>query len=139
MSTSSNATAHIDGGLDCTTIRVGILDTGPLPTPVATFLVTSGLQNHPIWALDRLAAVVYCYCQAIKSLPNCLQIIEINLTANLVSGPQAACIVANSITWHTSKAVRDLAEPAIARMIGDHARWETRWPSSEPLIFPVER
>ena len=139
MSTSSNATAHIDGGLDCSTIRVGILDTGQLPTPVVNFLVASGLQRHPVWALDRLAAVVYCYCQAIKSLPNCDPHIEINLTANLVSGPQAACIVANSITWHTSKAVRNLAEPMIARMIGDHAHWETRWPSSEPLTFPVER
>ena len=130
------ASARLDGVLDCETLKVGILKTPPQLTPVATFYVIAGLQRHPVWALDRLAAVVYCYCLAAR---NYCQTIEINLTANLVSGPQAACIVANSITWHTSKAVRDLAEPAIARMIGDHARWETRWPSSEPLTFPVER
>jgi hypothetical protein len=47
MSTSSNATAHIDGGLDCSTIRVGVLDTGPMPTPVVNFLVASGLLLLP--------------------------------------------------------------------------------------------
>jgi len=134
-----NAVAHIDGSVDCTLLRVGVLNIVSA-TPVASFLVRSGVQQHPVWALERLAVVVYCYCQAVKAetLATELPVIEVSVQASLVSGRKLAALVAFDIHWHTSRAIRDRAEPMIARMTGDHARWKDRWPT-EPIEFPVKR
>ena len=137
-SSSTNATAHLDGRLVCSTLRVGVLDAGT-PTPVVTFLVIAGMQQHPVWALERLAAVIYCYCQAVRQTTpaDMPPEVEVSLSANIISGPKLAALVAHDVRWHTSKAVRDLAEPMIARLTGDHSHWKDRWPS-EALEFPVQ-
>jgi hypothetical protein len=134
------ASARIDGVLDCKTMKIGILKTLPQATPVVAFHVLAGLQRHPVWALDRLAAVVYCYCLAVRKHAESSgggQLIELNLCANLVSGSEAVCIIASSINWHTSKEIRDQAEGMIARMTGTGVRWAKQWPFRDTLQMPV--
>jgi hypothetical protein len=108
------ASARIDGVLDCKTMKIGILKTPTQSTPVVTFQVLAGLQRHPVWALDRLAAVVYCYCLA-------------------------ACIIASSIQWHTSKEIRGQAEAMIAAMTCSSPRWTDRWPFKDAMQMPIIR
>ena len=54
------------------------------------------------------------------------------------TGNYEAALVAFDIHWHTSRAIRDIAEPMIARMTGDQARLKAHWPT-EPIEFPVKR
>jgi len=51
-------------------MKIGILKTPPQSTPVVAFQVLAGLQRHPVWAIDRLAAVVYCTARLFGSTPN---------------------------------------------------------------------
>jgi hypothetical protein len=136
MTTIAYASAHIDGVLDCRSLKVGILET-PQPTPVAFFQVIAGVQRHPVWAIDRMAAFVYCYCHAADDHDQAA--IEINLTGNLVSGDRTACVVVSNIFWHTSKRIRSLAETMIASMIsnGNGHSWANHWPSHEAMQMPV--
>ena len=138
--TIAYASARIDGVLDCKTMKIGILKTPPQSTPVVAFQVLAGLQRHPVWAIDRLAAVVYCYCQAVRKhaeSSNGSQLIELNLSANLVSGSEAVCIIASSIHWHTSKEIRDQAEAMIAAMTCSTSRWTDRWPFKDAMQMPI--
>ena len=121
-------------------MKIGILKTPPQSTPVVAFQVLAGLQRHPVWAIDRLAAVVYCYCQAVRKHAesgNNSQLIELNLSANLVSGSEAVCIIASSIHWHTSKEIRDQAEGMIAAMTCASSRWTDRWPFKDAMQMPI--
>ena len=136
------ASARIDGVLDCNTLKVGILKTSAQATPAASFLVTAGLQRHPVWALDRLAVVVYCYCLAVKEHHPSEDggVIEVNLAASLISGAEAVCMVAGTINWHTSKEIRNQAEAMIEAMSNDgSAQTPERWPFKGILQLPVRR
>jgi len=138
--TIAYASARIDGVLDCKTMKIGILNTPPQSTPVVAFQVLAGLQRHPVWAIDRLAAVVYCYSKAVRKhaeSSNGSQLIELNLSANLVSGTEAVCIIASSIHWHTSKEIRDQAEGMIATMTCSSSRWIDRWPFKDAMQMPI--
>ena len=130
------AAAHIDGTLDCQTMKVGILQAPLQPTPVAFFRVVAGLQRHPVWAIDRLAVVVYCYYQSALNYNQ--PAIEINLTGNLVSGTEAVCVIASKITWHTSREIRHWAEAKVSAMC-EGSQWVNRWPFTEPMQMPVSR
>ena len=138
--TIAYASARIDGVLDCKTMKIGILKTPPQSTPVVSFQVRAGLQRHPVWAIDRLAAVVYCYCQAVRKHAESSkgsQLIELNLSANLVSGSESVCIIASSIHWHTSKEIRDQAEMMIATMTCSNSHWTDRWPFKDAMQMPI--
>ena len=136
ITSTAYASARLDGVLDCTALKVGLLTKTPDPTPVVAFYVLAGLQRHPIWAIEHLAAVVYCYCQAARQVD---QSIEVNLTANLGSGTEAVCVVAANINWHTSKDIRNQAEGMIARMTCKGARWVEQWPFRDSIQMPVAR
>lgn len=143
IQTTVYASARIDGVLDCTTLKVGLLQTpSQPPIPVARFYVIAGVQRHPVWVIDRLAAVVYCYCQAAKQntdgrYPEDKLGIEVNLSANLVSGSEAICIVASNINWHTSGKIRGAAEALIDDMVGG-SRSKDYWPFKDAMRLPVE-
>jgi hypothetical protein len=129
------ASARLDGVLDYMTLKIGLLTKTPQPTPVIAFYVLAGLQRHPIWALDRMAAVVFCYCVTAKQVD---QPMEVSVTANLVSGSETICAIASNISWHTSKEIRNKAENMIARMTGSGARWaEQQWPFRDVLQMPI--
>ena len=131
------ASARLDGVLECETLKIGILKTPPLITPVATFYILAGLQRHPVWALDRLAAVTYCYCQMAQKYGQLT--IEVNLTAHLVSGSETVCVVARNIHWHTSKEIRNQAEGMAAAMACLGPRWVDQWPSKDAMQMPIVR
>ncbi len=107
------------------------------------FQVIAGVQRHPAWAIERLATQVFCYSKVAQN--NGQASIEINLTANLVSGSRMTCPIAAKIIWHTSSKIRAQAEFMIAAMAGNgkysshsHGRsWTDQWPSRETMKIPV--
>jgi hypothetical protein len=117
------ASARLDGIFICDTLQAGILRN--TNSPVVSFTVEAGVQTHPVWALDRLAFVVYSYCRASKENP-----VEVNLEGTLISNESVSVIVANRIQWHTSRKIRTNAERMISEM-----RLE-RWPKTM-LELPV--
>jgi|WetSurMetagenome_2_1015567.scaffolds.fasta_scaffold86492_2 hypothetical protein len=136
MNTTAYASAHIDGELDCESLKVGVLAT-PEKTPVAFFLVIAGVQKHPVWAIGSLATYVYSYSQAARKAGQ--NFIEVNVTANLVSGNRMTCTVASKINWHTSSKIRTQAETTSAAMGGNnhgHSR-SAQWPFQESMKIPV--
>jgi hypothetical protein len=130
------ATAHIDGGLDCSSLSIGILKSMP-DSPIIKVMVIAGQQTHPIWALDRLALVIYSYVQSAKyHYPQGPQPIQLNVRGSLISSENTSCIVADSIMWHTSESIRTDAERLIAKLTSD-ARLTTHWPTKTELALPV--
>ncbi len=130
------ATSHIDGGLDCSSLSIGILKSMP-DSPILKAMVIAGKQAHPIWALDRLALVIYCYVEAAKyHYPRGPLPIQVNVRSSLVSNESTSSIVADSIIWHTSETIRMDAERLIAKMTSD-ARLTTIWPSKNEMALPV--
>ena len=117
------ASARLDGIFVCGTLQVGILRN--TNSPVVSFTVEAGVQTHPVWALDRLAFVVYSYCRASKENP-----VEVNLEGTLISNESVSVIVANRIQWHTSRKICTNAERMISEMRLD------RWPKTK-LELPV--
>jgi hypothetical protein len=134
---STYASVRFDGSISCTTIRAGIIQTPGGFSPVIAFQVSAGIQTHPVWALDRLAIVVYSYCHAAKrgSMAGTGEFIQVNVEGTLVSGESASISVANSIHWHTSKRVRELAEDMIDEM--SNGAFARQWPQIS-LTLPVE-
>jgi len=117
------ASARLDGIFICGTLQAGILRN--TNSPVVSFTVEAGVQTHPVWALDRLAFVVYSYCRASKENP-----VEVNLEGTLISNESVSVVVANRIQWHTSRKIRTNAERMISEMRLD------RWPKTK-LELPV--
>lgn len=130
------ATSHIDGGLDCFSLSIGILKSMP-NSPIAKAMVIAGQQAHPIWALDRLALVIYSYAQSAKyHYPHGLQPIQVNIRGSLISNASTSCIVGDSIVWHTSETIRTDAERLIAKLTSD-AHLTTHWPAKTKMNLPV--
>lgn len=130
------ATSHIDGGLDCSSLSIGILKSMP-DTPIAKVMAIAGQQAHPIWALDRLALVIYCYVQSAKyHYPRGPLPIQVNVRSSLISNASTSCIVADSIIWHTSEAIRSNAERLIAKLASNPCLI-ANWPSKNEMNLPV--
>jgi hypothetical protein len=130
------ATSHIDGGLDCSSLSIGILKSMP-DTPIVKAMAIAGQQAHPIWALDRLALVIYCYVQSAKyHYPRGPLPIQVNIRSSLISNACTSCIVADSIIWHTSETIRSDAERLIAKM-ASNACLIAQWPSKTEMNLPV--
>jgi hypothetical protein len=128
--------SHIDGGLDCSSLSIGILKSVP-DSPILKAMVIAGKQAHPIWALDRLALVIYSYVEAAKyHYPRGPLPIQVNIRSSLISNERTSCIVADSIYWHTSEAIRVDAERLIAKMTSA-ARMTTHWPTKTEMALPV--
>jgi|GEM_PF-1116580 len=130
------ATSHIDGGLDCSSLSIGILKSMP-DSPILKAMVIAGKQAHPIWALDRLALVIYCYVQSAKyHYPHGPLPIQINVRSSLISNESTSCIVADSIIWHTSETIRSDAERLIAKMTSNTSII-VQWPTKTEMGLPV--
>jgi hypothetical protein len=108
-------------------------------SPILKAMVIAGKQAHPIWALDRLALVIYCYVESAKyHYPHGPLPIQVNVRSSLISNDSTSCIVADSIIWHTSETIRMDAERLIAKMTFD-ARLTTHWPTKTKISLPVNR
>ena len=130
------AISHIDGGLDCSSLSIGILKFMP-DSPIIKAMVIAGKQAHPVWALDRLALVIYCYVQSAKyHYPRGPLPIQVNIRGSLVSNDNTSCIVADSIIWHTSEAIRSDAERLIAKMTSVTSL-TSHWPAKNEMSLPI--
>jgi len=130
------ATSHIDGGLDCSSLSIGILKS-MTDTPIAKAMVIAGQQAHPIWALDRLALVIYCYIQSAKyHYPHGPLPIQVNVRGSLISNTVTSSIVADSIIWHTSETIRIDAEILITKLVSDK-RLTAHWPTKVEMSLPI--
>ena len=143
---STYSSVHFDGELSAAHLQRGVIETPGHPTPVVSFQVVAGLQAHPVWALDRLAIVVSCYCQAARQLKGSEtgEFLQVNVQGTLVSNEHTSITVASSIHWHTSKAIRDLAERMIAGQLQEcntplGCRGTPKgWPQDK-LVMPVSQ
>lgn len=131
------ATSHIDGGLDCSNLSIGILKSMP-DSPIVKAMVIAGQQSHPIWALDRLALVIYGYVQSAKyHYPRGPLPIQVNVRSSLISNAVTSCVVVDSIVWHTSEVIRSDAERLIAKLSSE-ALLISLWPTKTEMILPVQ-
>ncbi len=113
-----SVTTNVDGSLVLHSLRIAENKTPGLTDVLLVFSVLSGLQEYQVWAFDRLALVVYCYAHvAMMSTGDLSDRLGLSLRGTLVSGKEKSCmmLVARSIRWHTSDAVRSVAE----RLIGE--------------------
>jgi hypothetical protein len=130
------ATTNVDGGLDCSSLSIGILKSMP-DSPIVKAMVIAGQQAHPIWALDRLALVIYCYVQSAKyHYPRGLLPIQVNVRGSLISNSIMSNVMAESIAWHTSETIRIDAERLIAKM-SSSAHLTAQWPVKTEMMLPV--
>ncbi len=106
-------------------------------SPILKAMVIAGKQAHPIWALDRLALVIYCYVQSAKyHYPRGPLPIQVNVRSSLISNASTSCIVADSIIWHTSETIRMDAERLIAKLTSS-TRLTTNWPEKTEMTLPI--
>jgi hypothetical protein len=130
------ATVHIDGALDYLSLQLGVSRGSP-DMPAAKALILAGKQKHPIWAFGRLAIVMYSYATvAQKHNPKRFEPLQLNLTGMLASTEQGSCVIAHSVTWHTSDAIRGEAERMITELAGKKQS-ALRWPSEVLILMPI--
>ncbi len=131
------ATSHIDGGLDCSSLSIGVLRSMP-DSPVVKVMVIAGKQAHPVWALNRLALVIYSYVQSAKYHYPCGPLpIQVNIRSSMISNENMTCIVADSISWHTSELIRTDAERLIAKLSSE-GFLINHWPVRKKISLPVD-
>lgn len=127
MSLTSYAVIHLDGMVLCD-VQIGVLLASS--SPVAKFMVAAGHQRHPIWALDRVAVTVYAYCKSARTHGH--EAIQANITGALLSNESVSSVLARSMIWHTSAAVRADAEREIAALLNGAS-----WPGTRTMTPPV--
>lgn len=138
---STFASVHIDGAVLCSSVLAGVLPTPGVPSPVSKFELSAGVQIHPIWTLDRLAVVVYCYTQTAIEMD--AKTLQVNVHGTLVSN-ETSIVIADAVEWHTSRAVRDAAENMITRLTagtethGGLTRLPNSWPTQQ-IVLPISR
>ena len=114
----TNATIRIDGALALHSLRVMESGTSGLEDAPLFFKVRAGLQEHPAWAYGRLATVVFCYTHVARQQTGDLSgVLEVSLDGLLISNDDCASVLAKSIRWHTSGAIRRVAELLIAKFV----------------------
>ena len=113
----ANAIIRIDGALSLHSLRVIRPETPGLKGDAPLFFkVRAGIQEHPVWAYDRLAIVVFCYTHVARQHTGDLSgVLEVSLDGILISNGDCANVLAKSIHWHTSGAIRRVAELLITK------------------------
>ncbi len=123
----TNATIRIDGALALHSLRAIKANTSGLENDVPLFFkIRAGIQEHPVWAYDRLAIVVFCYTHVARQNTGDLSgVLEVSLDGVLISQGNCANVLAKSIRWHTSSAIRRVAEQLINSFISGEITPET--------------
>ena len=115
-----SASARLDGLLVCESLQAGLLrDTGG---PAVRFGVSAGVQTHPVWALGRLAFVVYAFRQTSRK-----DTLEVCLGGGLVSSSRVSVLVVDHINWFTSQRLRIEAE-RLAMELYSQVSLPEEWP-----------
>ncbi len=115
----TNAIIRIDGALALHSLRAIKPDTPGLQHDAPLFFkVRAGIQEHPVWAYDRLALVVFCYTHVARQHTGDLSgVLEVSLDGILISNGDCANVLAKSIHWHTSSAIRRVSEILIGKFV----------------------
>ena len=114
----ANAIIRIDGAIALHSLRATRPEILGLKNDDAPlfFKVRAGIQEHPVWAYDRLAIVIFCYTHVARQNTGDLSsMLELSLDGVLISNGDCANVLAKRIQWHTSGAIRRVAE----RLIGE--------------------
>ncbi len=129
------AVAHLDGVLLYRDVRAGLMTTGLTKSPIVYFKVMTGIQSHPVWALDDLAIEIYSCCQAAKEEGVSDTHLQVSITGSWVSTENFSNIIASDVEWHiASSNLRAKAERAIAQM---KRKGRDGWPL-DSLTLPVQ-
>ncbi len=132
---SPYAIARFDGFVIFGDVQMGMMKTGITRSPIVKFSVVAGYQKHPVYALDRLALIVYSYCQAAKSAGIGETSLQASITASWVSTEQFSNIVATHIEWHTAMTIRPASQQILNDLIESQNR---KWPPTE-ITLPGQR
>ena len=139
----ANATIRIDGALALHSLRAIQPETPGLQNDAPLFFkIRAGIQEHPVWAYDRLAIVVFCYTHVARQHTGDLSgSLEVSLDGILVSNGDCANVLAKTIRWHTSSAIRRVSEQLISKFVtgaitpkslGVHISMSARTPPEDP-------
>lgn len=128
------AAARFDGALLFTSLQAGIMVTGKTQSPIVRYEVRAGAQNHPVWSLDRLALVVYCYSEIAKAEKLEETDLQVSVTASWISTNRFSNLIATHIVWHTSSAIRETVSQMLAHLEDEQ---EHVWPLTE-IRLPVQ-
>lgn len=129
------AVARFDGALIYESISAGFIITGLTKSPVVNFKVKTGVQLHPVWALDDLAIEVFSYCQAAKEVSVSETHLQVSVVASWLSANNFSNLVAADIEWHiASSNLRTKAEKRRVQIQKDKIGL---WPTDE-LALPVQ-
>lgn len=114
----SSADVRIDGAIVLHSLQV--INARPPGLDAALpvyFRVQANIQEHPVWAYDRLAVVVFSYVHVARQHTGDLSRgLEVSIDGSLISSGKCSSVLARSIHWHTSGAVRRVAEELISRL-----------------------
>jgi hypothetical protein len=125
------ANARFDGYLVFDSVQAGMVKIGMSSAPVVRFNVVTGIQRHPVFALDKLAIVIFSYCKAAQELCMNDTQLQTSWTASWVSTDNYSNLVATHVEWHTSPKVRVAAQ----RMLAEFESGRPSWPN-DLLFFP---
>ena len=115
----SNADVRVDGAVALHSLQVVNAQVPGMSAAMPVFFkVQAGIQEHPIWAYDRLAVVVFCYTHVARQHTGDLsQRLEVSVDGLLISSDSCSSVLARSIRWHTSGAIRRVAEELISKFM----------------------
>jgi hypothetical protein len=130
------ASAHFDGYILHNSIEAGLTTPSPSRYPIVRFKIVTGVQAHPIYALDRLAVTIYAYCKAASFLEMDETQVQAFLTAAWVSTNDYSNLVTTHIEWHVSPKLRVEAKKVISEMDKKGGPWQ--WPQGE-IRLPSQR
>ena len=128
------AAARFDGALQFNSLQAGIMLSGQTQSPIVRYEVLAGAQNHPVWSLDRLALIVYSYCEVAKAEKLEETSLQVSVTASWVSTDRFSNLIATHIEWHTSSTTRAAVQRMLAEMENGQ---EPLWPLTE-MRLPVQ-
>ena len=126
---SPYASAHFDRFLVFSSVEAGLTTPSPSQSPIVRFGVLTGIQSHPIHALDRLAIVIYSYCKVASVLEMGETQLQASVTCSWVSTKKFSNLIATHVEWHVAPRVRVAAKKLIEDMDSNKPSWE--WPQTE--------
>lgn len=123
-----SANAHFDGFILLDSVEAGLTTPSPSRSPIIYFQVSAGMQPHPVYALDRLAIVIYSYCKAAHVLDHDTQM-QAYFSCAWVSTAISSNLIATHVEWHVSTRMRTAAQKFIDDIDSSNPSWV--WPKTE--------
>lgn len=133
---SPYSSAHFDGFLVFGNVEAGWTTASPDRSPIVRFDVLTGIQSHPIYALDKLAVTIYSYCKVARILEVGDTQLQASFTCSWVSTKYYSNLIATHVEWHVSPRLRVAANQLAKDMESRKPSWT--WPDTE-IVLPGQR